>query len=129
MLKKLLSGCIFRELWQVFFFCAAWGAQKCKQPKYIWPIQEKTNLTNPRNCLYRFKHAYFVLILKFTDPSRTVRLLTHVLCKPTHFFFHSFIAIMHYCLQTSFNSVMKDWADKYHVWGTPMRSPSRSNSR
>ncbi len=59
----------------------------------------------------------------------TVRLLTHVFCKPTHFFFHSFIATMSYSLQTSFNSLMKDWADKYHVWGTPTRSPSRSNSR
>ncbi len=49
----------------------------------------------------------------------TVRLLTHVLCKPTHLFFHSVIATMSYSLQTSFNSVMKDWADKYHVWGTP----------
>ncbi len=49
----------------------------------------------------------------------TVRLLTHVLSKPTHFFFHSFIATMSYALQTSFNRVMKDWADKYHVWGTP----------
>ncbi len=26
---------------------------------------------------------------------RTVRLLTHVLCKPTHFFFHSFIVTVH----------------------------------
>ncbi len=43
----------------------------------------------------------------------TVRLLTHVLCKPTHFFFHSFIATMPYCVQTSFNSLMKDWVDKY----------------
>ncbi len=59
----------------------------------------------------------------------TVRLLTHVLCKPTHFFFHSFIAIMSCFLQTSFSSLMKDWPDKYHVWGTPTRSPSRSNSR
>ncbi len=24
---------------------------------------------------------------------------------------------MSYSLQTSFGSVMKDWADKYHVWG------------
>ncbi len=59
----------------------------------------------------------------------TVRLLTHVLCKPTHFFFHSFIATMSNTLQTSFNSLIKDWADKYHVWGTPTRSLSRSNSR
>ncbi len=59
----------------------------------------------------------------------TVRLLTHVLCKPAHFFFHSFIATMSYPLQTSFISVMKGWADKYHVWGTPTRSPSRSNLR
>ncbi len=49
----------------------------------------------------------------------TVRLLTHFLCKPKHFVFHSFIADMSYSLQTSFNSVMKDWADKYHAWGTP----------
>ncbi len=47
----------------------------------------------------------------------TVRLLTHVLCKPTHFFFHAFIATISYSLQTKFNSIMKDWADKYHVWG------------
>ncbi len=59
----------------------------------------------------------------------TVRLLTHVLCKPTHFLFHSFIATMSYCLQTSFISVRKGRADKHHVWGTPMRSSSRSNSR
>ncbi len=52
-----------------------------------------------------------------------------VLCKPTHFFFHSFIATTSYSLQASFNSVMKDWADKNHVWGTPTRSPLRSNSR
>ncbi len=59
----------------------------------------------------------------------TVRFLTHVLCKPTHFFFHSFIATMSYSHQTSFNSLMKDWADTYHVWGTPTRSPLRSNAR
>ncbi len=61
--------------------------------------------------------------------SGTVRLLTHALCKPTHFFFYSFIATMPYCLQTSFISVMKGWAVKYYVWGAPTRSPSRSNSR
>ncbi len=77
--------------------------------------------------------VYLVSIVKKVQavhiwPS-TVRLLTHVLCKPTHFFFHSFIATMSYPLQTSFNSLMEDWADKYYVWGTPTRSPSRSNSR
>ncbi len=45
----------------------------------------------------------------------------HVHCKPTHFFFHSFIAKMSYSLQTSFNSVLKDWADNYHGWGTLTR--------
>ncbi len=59
----------------------------------------------------------------------TVRLLTHVHCKPTHFVFHSFKADMPYSLQTNFVSVTKDWANKYHVWGAPTRSPSRSNSR
>ncbi len=57
----------------------------------------------------------------------TVRLLTHVLCNPTHFFLHSFLATMSYSLQTCFSSVMKDWADKYHAKGTPTRSSSRSN--
>ncbi len=66
---------------------------------------------------------------KFPHYTNTVRLLTHVICKPTHFFFHTFIATMSYSLQTSFNRAMKDWPDKYHVWGTPTRSPSRSNSR
>ncbi len=56
-------------------------------------------------------------------------LILTVLCKPTHFFFHSFIATKSYPLQTSFISVMKGWADKFHAWGTPTRSPSRSNSR
>ncbi len=59
----------------------------------------------------------------------TVRLLTYVLCKTTHFFFLSFIVAISYSLQTSFNSVMIDWADKYHVWGTPTESPSMSDSR
>ncbi len=61
----------------------------------------------------------------------TVRLLTHVLCKPTHFFFHSFIATMSYPLQVRLNSVVKDWADKYHVWGTPrghLQGQTRDNS-
>ncbi len=58
----------------------------------------------------------------------TVHLLTHVLGKPTHFFFYSFIFIMSYSLQTSFGSFMKDWPDKYHVWGTPTRQPSKSNN-
>ncbi len=61
----------------------------------------------------------------------TVRLLTHVLCKPTHFFFHSSIATMSYSLPTSFNSLIKDWADKYHVWGTPrgrLQGQTRDNS-
>ncbi len=56
----------------------------------------------------------------------TVRLLTQVLCKPTHFVFQSFIATIFFSLQTSFSSAMKDWAEKYHVSGTPTRSPSRS---
>ncbi len=59
----------------------------------------------------------------------TVRLLTHVLCKPTHFFFHSFVATMSYSLQTSFNSLMKDCADKYHVWGTPPRGHLQGQTR
>ncbi len=58
----------------------------------------------------------------------TVRLLTHVLCKPTHFFFHSFIATMSSSLQTSFNSVMNNWIHKFYVRGTPTMSPSRSNN-
>ncbi len=71
----------------------------------------------------------FFQIRTFFTPLSTVRLLTHAHCKPTHFFFHSFIATIPYSPQTSFNSVMKDWVDKYHVWGTPTRSPSKSNSR
>ncbi len=59
----------------------------------------------------------------------TERWLTHVLCKPNHFFFHSFIATMSYSLQTSFNNLTNDWADKNHVWGTPTGSTLRSNSR
>ncbi len=80
--------------------------------------REKTYPANARRNPAKGPNAYY-----------TVRLLTHVLCKPTHFCFHSFIATMSYSLQTSFSYVMKDWADKYHVWGTPTRSPSRSNSR
>ncbi len=47
--------------------------------------------------------VFFVIIL-----IPTVRLLTHILCKPTHFFFDSSKATISYCLQTSFNSVVKD---------------------
>ncbi len=45
----------------------------------------------------------------------TVRLLTHVLCKTSHFFFQSCITTMSNSRQASFNNVMKDWPDKYHV--------------
>ncbi len=58
----------------------------------------------------------------------TVRLLPHVLCKPTHFFFHSFIATMFYSLQTTFSSAMKDWAKNYHV-GVPPRSHLQGQTR
>ncbi len=61
----------------------------------------------------------------------TVRMLTHVLCKPTRFFFHSFIATMCYPLQTSFNSVMKDWADKAMYGVQPrchLQGQTRDNS-
>ncbi len=73
--------------------------------------------------------AKWAVSLCWLPPAPTVRLLAHVHCKPTHFFFHSFIATISYSLKTSSYSVMKDWADEYHVWGTPTRSPSRSNSR
>ncbi len=87
-------------------------------------IYEVGAFHNPSISLYGAN----IIVLK-TFIRHTVRLLTHVLCKPTHFFFHSFIATMSYSRQTSFNSLPKDWADKYLVWGTPTRSPSRSNSR
>ncbi len=74
------------------------------------------NLQNVSTLLNRaFSNAFHSLAAVKTC---TVRWLTHVLCKPTQFFFHSFIATMPYSLQTSFYSVMKDWADKYHAWGT-----------
>ncbi len=38
-------------------------------------------------------------------------------------FFHLFIATMSNSLQTSFNRVMKDWPDKYHIWGPPPAHP------
>ncbi len=43
----------------------------------------------------------------------TVRLLTHVLCKPTHFFFLSFIATMSYSLQTRYD--MTYIYDRYYI--------------
>ncbi len=80
-----------------------------------------------------FLNKVKVVILTFNKEVQrcTVRLLTHVLCEPTHFFFLSFIATMSYSLQTSFSSVMKNWADKYHVWGTPrghLQGQTRENS-
>ncbi len=89
-------------------------------------VQRTSSVITLLQVLYSFTFAWKS---SHIENIHTVRLLTHVLCKPTHFFFHSFIATISYSLQTSFNSLMKDWADKYHVWGTPTRSPSRSNSR
>ncbi len=81
-------------------------------------------------CIYMYTYIIYIYIYNIMYIYiYTVRLLTHVLCKSTQFFFHSFIATMLYSPQTSVNSVMKDWANKYHVWSTPTRSPSRSNSR
>ncbi len=88
-----------------------------------------TAANKARGMLLFIKRSFTCPTKEIFVPQYTVRLLTHAHCKPTHLFFHSFIATMSYPLQTSFNSVMKDWADKYHVWGTPTRSPSRSNSR
>ncbi len=47
----------------------------------------------------------------------------------TDTFLFSLIHTHHVLLSSFFSSVMKDWADKYHVWGTPTRSPPRSNSQ
>ncbi len=61
----------------------------------------------------------------------TVRLLTHVHSKPTHFVFHSFKADMSYFLQTNFVSVMKDWAINT-MYGVPpqghLQGQTRDNS-
>ncbi len=38
---------------------------------------------------------------------------------PRHFFYQLFIATNFNSLQTSCNSAMKDWPDKYQVWFTP----------
>ncbi len=48
--------------------------------------------------------SYKPLFILAIDHTYTVRLLTHVLCKPTHFFFHSFIATMSYSLQTRYDT-------------------------
>ncbi len=105
---NLLRGCIITALTQAL---QAYDVEELRVRLIKWSwLAELTPL-------YSNRHAY------------TVRLLTHVLCKPTHFVFPSLIAAMSYSLQTSLNSVMKDWADKWHVWGTPTRSPSRSISR
>ncbi len=121
----------------------------CNMIKQSKPLQTRYDTTYMYDKYYKRTHVYVFLFsvnnacLNFRelylegDPVgiphtwylSAQRLLTHVLCKPTHFFFLAFIATMSFSLQTSFNSVMKDWADKYHVWGTPTRSPSRSNSR
>ncbi len=45
----------------------------------------------------------------------TVCLLTHVICKPSHFFLQLFIVTMSNSIQKCLNNVMKDWRDKYHV--------------
>ncbi len=66
---------------------------------------------------------------KRQSPSCIERSQTHVLCKPTHFFFQLLIDRMSNYIQTSFTGAMKDWTDKYHLWGTPTRSLSWSNSR
>ncbi len=73
--------------------------------------------------------TYSVITLPHFPLLSTVCLLTHVLCKPTHFCFHSFKATMSYSLQARFNLVIKDWPYKHHIWGTPTRSASRPNSR
>ncbi len=67
------------------------------------PFQLRRHSALARDLFVPVRHSYKTVY--------TVRLLTHVLCKPTHFFFHSFIATMSYSLQTSFNSAEKDWAD------------------
>ncbi len=47
--KKIIIGCIFGKLWNLSTFSL---------------LPEKPNNQNPRNFLYRFEHAKFVLILK-----------------------------------------------------------------
>ncbi len=56
-------------------------------------------------------HMWYFYEKHVRDVSVTVRLLTHVLCKPPLFFFQLFIATMSDSLQSNFSSVMKDWAD------------------
>ncbi len=79
----------------------------------------------PWLCVWSLWATYLFPFIKYIP---TVRLLTHVHCKPTHFFFHSFLATMSYTLQTSFNSLMKDWADKY-MYGVPPRGHLQGQTR
>ncbi len=56
-------------------------------------------------------HTIYRMCMQLKYSACTVRLLTHVHCKPTYFVFHSFKADMPYSLQTNFVRVIKDWAD------------------
>ncbi len=46
-----------------------------------------------------------------------------------HFFLKLFTDAMSNSLQASIDSIMKNWPDKCHVWGTPTRSHLTSNSQ
>ncbi len=116
---------------EIAIFAVRYGAKSEKCWSYLmvlWRLNWHSMVVNHSDAECGQKSGILAVITSAVA-SCTVRLLTHVHCKPTHFFFPSFIATMAYSLQTSFDSVMKDWADKFHLWGTPTRSPSRSNSR
>ncbi len=81
---------------------AAWWISTVES-RLFWTVQRINSVPQIAMALLNSHHICSVLRMRW---------LTHVFCKPTHFFFHSFIATMPYCLQTSFNSVMKDWADE-----------------
>ncbi len=136
-----------------FSFLALWKVRENSSNLSTFSLLlKKPNYKNPRRFLYRFEFTQFVIIRKCnTVPCRIFRGISFLnvvmtcarcgkLCTvysafanscPMQIgtFLFSFIATMSYSPQISFNSVMKDWTDKFHVWGTPTRSPSRSNSR
>ncbi len=97
-----------------------WSRGVFKQLKKCWRVLLCTQACGHRAFSWpRVRPDWMRWLVGFIRKT-TVRLLTHVLCKPIHFFFHSFIATMPYSLQTSFSSVMKDW-EINTMYGVPFK--------
>ncbi len=104
------------------------GVQLGSRRRMSWNVKPCQNIRGLHRVIGTCYYKWIEGILGKQIFVHTVRLLTHVLCKLTLFFFNSFIATMSYSLQTSFIVLWKTGPINT-VYGVSPRSHLQGQTR